>query len=206
MIKLEYFENVRDNTPRPLTIEILRQLIRSPWTRTCVEKFRSTGDDQWKRKLPGITWQATYPGGVRANVGAQCTGLFMLDVDHISKCHPLPGIREALNTPLQMYRETIAPRIDELNIVCVHGTASGDGIHVIACAREGLTTIHENQQWLAAQLGTPFDTACNDLARVGLISVPEDFFYLDRETLFDVNVNDNPNPNLNEGNGDGKGH
>ena len=142
MIKLEYFENVRDHTPRPLTIEILRQLIRSPWTRTCVEKFRSTGDDQWKRKLPGITWQATYPGGVRANVGAQCTGLFMLDVDHISQCHPLPGIREALNTPLQMYRETIAPRIDELNIVCVHGTASGDGIHVIACAR--LMILHQS--------------------------------------------------------------
>lgn len=186
MIKLEYFENVRDNTPHPLTIETLRRLIREPWTRTCVEKFRSTGDDQWKRKLPGITWQATFPSGIRSNTGAQCTGLFMLDVDHISQCHPQQIVRDALNTPLQMYRETIAPRIDDLNIVCVHGSPGGDGIHVIACAREGLTTILDNQKWLAAQLGTPFDAACNDLARLSLISIPEDFFYLDRETLFGI--------------------
>lgn len=195
MIKLQYFTSVRDNTPRTLTIEVLRQLIRQPSVQQNVHRFRQTGDDQWKRRLPGITWQATYPHGVRSNTGAQPTGLFMLDVDHISKCHPLQSVREAVNTPLQMWTETVRGREDELDIVCCHGTPSGDGLRIVALCQPGMNTLQQNQQWLAGRLGTPYDTVCHDWARLSFISIPEDWYYLDAETLFDQPpVTDNLSP------------
>jgi len=184
MIELEYFQGVCDHAPHTLTREVLRQLVSQPQTRHLVEKCRQTGDQEQKKKLPAVTWQATYPKGTRADAGAKPTGLFMLDVDHISQKHPLSEVREA-EDPARAMWEMMKPRVDELDIVCVHKTASGDGLRVVALCQPQFQTIAENQAWLATELNTCYDSVCKDWARLSFLSVPEDFYYIDNDTLFE---------------------
>ena len=97
-----------------------------------------------------------------------------LDIDHIGH-----------DEVFQLWKRT-EPRIDELDILCFHRSPSGDGARVVALCQPQFETIAENQAWLAAQLATPYDAACHDLARLFFVSIPEDFFYVDRNTLFET--------------------
>ena len=38
---------------------------------------------------------------------------------------------------------------------------------------------------LTAKLNTPYDPNTHDLARIGFVSVREDWYYIDNETLFE---------------------
>ncbi len=184
MINLVYFDNVTDTKAKPLTEEVFNNLIKSPWTRTCVNKYRERNVDMWKRRIPAICWSATFEGGIRSLVGAKGTGAFMLDIDHISKEHPLQIVRDAVNTPLQLYKTCIEGREDELGILAVHASPSGDGLHVIALVEYGIDSILENQSRLANRIGTPFDMNAHDLSRIGFISYSEEWYYIDRACLF----------------------
>ncbi len=173
-MKLSYFNGVTDVTPHTLDEETFQKILESPRMRTLIEAARK-GDTDKKRYLTGITWQANYPRNRRAEKDAEPTGLFMLDIDHISQND---------TTARQLYDEHIAGREDELDIVCVHLSPLGDGLHVIALCQEQFATLEENQAWLAKEIGTPYDTQCHDWARLGFLSLPEDMWYLDRDFLF----------------------
>ena len=167
-MKFSYFSSVKSNSGIECTHDILLSATGSTTTAVlCNSILRCTDANErglLKKRLPIITWQAYFPNGRRKNDEAQPSGLFMLDIDHVDE-------------PNKIYYTKITSRIDELGIMVVHKTPSTQGLRIVAKCRPEFSTIAENQQWLAAQLGLEeFDEACNDLARASYI-VPEDYFY-----------------------------
>lgn len=167
-MKFSYFSSVKSNSGIECTHGILLSATGSTTTAVlCNSILRCTDANErglLKKRLPIVTWQAYFPNGRRKNDEAQPSGLFMLDIDHVDE-------------PNKIYYTKITSRIDELGIMVVHKTPSTKGLRIVAKCRPEFTTIAENQQWLAAQLGLEeFDEACNDLARASYI-VPEDYFY-----------------------------
>ena len=184
MIALTYFEGVTAKLGKPLTSAAMWDLIHGQRMKWDIAAVRQ-GDDYRKRSLPGITWQANYDGP-RCDRNAKPTGLFMLDIDHVSKqVKNLPPFVTGANDPARaLYEHLIKGREDELDIVCVHVSPGGDGLHVIALCQEGIGSIAENQAWLASEIGTPYDSVCYDWARLGFLSEAEDILYFDHETIF----------------------
>ena len=196
MIKLTYFEGVTDRKGRSLSWQALWDFMHGQRMKWDIEAIRN-GDESLKRSLPAVTWQANYDG-TRQDNNALATGLFMLDVDHISHWQNFdPSVTQAENTALALYEKYVKGREDELDIVLYHRSPSGDGAHIVALCqpqwqdmqvagfspRKGID-LANNQAWLAAALGIQYDTVCHDWARLGFLSVAEDFYYIDKETLF----------------------
>ena len=184
-MEITYFKNALSREALQLTKELFTSSIQSSNTRSLLNRFRS-GDEQSKKYLPAVSWQcAGFKNGVRKDADAIPNGLFALDIDHI-KAMNLPGIQ----TPLQLF-DSFKHRIDELDIVCVHQTPSADGLRVVALCQPQFSTLAENQAWLASEICCGYDAVCKDWARLFFLSVEEDFFYIDWETLFDEEDNNN---------------
>ena len=180
-MEIVFFKNALSREATSLTKELFTSSIQSLNTRSLLNRFRS-GDEQSKKYLPAVSWQcAGFKNGVRKDADAIPNGLFALDIDHI-KAMNLPGIQ----TPLQLF-DSFKHRIDELDIVCVHQTPSADGLRVVALCQPQFSTLAENQAWLASEICCGYDAVCKDWARLFFLSVEEDFFYIDWETLFDDN-------------------
>lgn len=181
MIQIDYVRQITQQ-PERLNREIFEGMIRSGQVRRCVEGFRQapSGEeaDALKRQMPGVCWQATYGGGKRTDANAVPNGLFALDIDHIAAM----GLVDCAG-PDDLWKR-IRDRIDELDIVCVHKTISGDGLRIVALCQPQFRSIAENQAWLAGAIGCGYDVVCRDWARVSFVSVEEDFFYVDWETMF----------------------
>lgn len=168
MIPIDYMETPWA-LPKRLTESVLMYLFQQMNTRMTVEAVRA-GHTEMKRTLPGICWQATFGGQRRLDRNATPNGLFGLDIDHIE-------------APYTLWK-TFEKRVDELDIVCVHQTPSGKGLRVVALCQPQFDSIAENQAWLAGEIGTTYDATCRDLARLYFVSVAEDLWYLDNDTLF----------------------
>lgn len=167
-MKFSYFTSVKSNSGVECTHDILLSATAATTTAVLANSIlRCTDANErglLKKRLPIITWQAYFPNGRRKNDEAVPSGLFMLDIDHVDE-------------PNKLYYTKITSRIDELGIMVVHKTPSTKGLRIVAKCRPEFTTIAENQQWMANELGfEEFDEACNDLARASYI-VPEDYFY-----------------------------
>lgn len=167
-MKFSYFSSVKSNSGIECTHDILLSATAATTTAVLANSIlRCTDANErglLKKRLPIVTWQAYFPNGRRKNDEAVPSGLFMLDIDHVDE-------------PNKLYYTKITSRIDELGIMVVHKTPSTKGLRIVAKCRPEFTTIAENQQWLANELGLEeFDEACNDLARASYI-VPEDYFY-----------------------------
>ena len=175
MIEIDYVKSRTQPQTLRLSYEEFLRMIHEPNTRMAIQQVRDYHNAEAKGWLPGICWQATFEPSYRKEANAVSNGLFALDIDHIGH-----------DEVYQLWKRT-EPNLDVLGIVCFHRSPSGDGAHIVALCQEGFTTIAENQAWLAAQLETPYDTNCHDMARLFYISVPEDFYYVDYETLFDQN-------------------
>lgn len=172
MIPIDCVRDVMHNQTSLLTRDLFYRMLNEPNTRMAIEQVRSYKNAAAKRWLPGICWQATFAPGYRKEANARPNGIFALDIDHIG--HP------------QVFElwQRAEPRIDELDILCFHRSPSGDGARVVALCQPQFETIAQNQAWLAAELGTAYDAACHDLARLFFVSVPEDFYYVDYDSLF----------------------
>lgn len=178
MIQIDYVSKVSAPTQR-LTRKAFRQMIESPEVRFLIEDCRNGELEQKKRLLPGICWQATFKDGKRTEAHAQPNGVFALDIDHISRMK-----MRGVETPLDLWL-SMKERTEELDILCVHQTPSADGLRVVALCQPQFGSIAENQAWLASELRCTYDPVCKDWARLFFISIPEDFYYIDEETLFD---------------------
>lgn len=178
MIPVQYVRSVTARTEW-LTREAFEEMTRSEMTRSAIEQCRHGNLEKAKRQLPGICWQAAaFKDNRRIDANAQSNGLFALDIDHISS----QGLKD-MSTPRQLW-ESFQQRVDELGIVCVHQTPSADGLRVVALCQPQFQTIAENQAWLADEIHCIHDAVCRDWARLYFISVEEDFYYIDWETLF----------------------
>ena len=166
-MRFDYCHNVK-KLPVPLTREFFEKLIHAPWLAEMAARIASGNLDE-KRNLPAACWQAAYNGQRRANTTATSSGLFALDVDHVTD-------------PEALYA-TFKDRIPELGIYVVHKTPSTHGLRVVARCRSGLTTIGENQSWLAREINVQHDAATHDFARLSYL-VPADYFYYYNPAIF----------------------
>lgn len=147
--------------PQPLTREGFEALISQPWLEKLAAQI-AQGDLSLKRNLPAACWQASYGGEKRSNQNARPSGLFALDVDHVED-------------PEALYH-SFQERIQELGIYIVHKTPSTHGLRIVAACRPEYTTIGDNQQWLASEIGVEHDAVTRDLARLSFL-VPRSYFY-----------------------------
>lgn len=173
-MKFSYFDSVRASQGEELTYEKFIEVCHSERLMHLMNDIKNETDKDkrgnLKKQLPIITWQAYFPGR-RANVEAQPSGLFMLDIDHVEH-------------PIEMMRKLIFPKIKECGIVLISKTASAHGIRVVAKCRPQFYTLPGNQRWLAEQIGVPYDPACKDLARSSYVCHESYTFYMDAKAIF----------------------
>ena len=211
----DYVNNARDNMPKPLTREYFETLLNDINVQLLCEKVRFLCEEvrenkpyveTYKPQLPAICWQAKFEGKLRTAANAQPTGFFCLDVD----CHHEDMFRvllkekgveeayawaenEAINRSSEwarMAREEEGNMFNRrerepLNIVAVHVSPSGMGVHVVACCDPSCKSIEENQARLARLLNTSYDAVCKDWPRIFFVTPRRDWTYIDYETLFE---------------------
>ena len=146
-----------------------------------IDKFRETGDQAIKRKLPAFIFQATFDdttsktgkiGPWRKQSATKLTGLVVMDLDHI-------------DNPLTLYQGWIEKGLDlkALGIVLVYISPSGKGLKIVFKARLDWGNLIDNQYALAHILGDGVvpDEACKDASRMSFICKESDILYIDKE-------------------------
>lgn len=154
--------------PTPLSRELFETMIKQTWLESIASDV-AEGKLERKRDLPAACWQASFGGQKRSNQNATHSGLFALDVDHVED-------------PLALF-ESFKDRIPELGIYIVHKTPSTKGIRIVASCRKGFSTIGENQEWIAKEIGVEHDAVTRDFARLSFL-VPESYFYYYNPAIF----------------------
>ena len=177
--------NIRSEV-RECTPDLLNQALDSPQVaRTCaeiedaLEKFRSgellqdeyeTLKGQLKKRLPIITFHATFQNGRRKNNEAIPSGLSIYDLDHI------PNPREKWSE--------IESRKEELGILLSHISPSLEGLRLVFVMPQGMD-LAQAQAWMAEQLGdTKYDSCVKDYARCSFVVPREYVLFMDENGLF----------------------
>ena len=123
-----------------------------------------------KKKLPILTFHATFKNGRRKNEDALPSGLSIYDLDHIEN-------------PRGRWLE-IEPRKEELGIVLAHITPSTEGLRLVFVMPQGMS-LAEAQAWMARQLGDDkYDACVKDYARCSFAVPREYVLFVDAEKLF----------------------
>ena len=173
---------------RECTPDLLNQALDSALVaRTCseiedaLEKFRrgelsqdeyETLKAQLKKRLPIITFHATFKNGRRKNDDAIPSGLSIYDLDHIPN-------------PREKWAE-IEPRKEELGILLSHISPSLEGLRLVFIIPNGMD-LAQAQAWMASQLGdTQYDSCVKDYARCSFVVPREYVLWMDEEKLFSV--------------------
>ena len=171
---------------RECTPDLLNQALDSPQVaRTCaeiedaLEKFRrgeitideyETLKAQLKKRLPIITFHATFKNGRRKNDEAIPSGLSIYDLDHI------PNPRSKW--------EEIESRKEELGILLSHISPSLEGLRLVFVMPQGMD-LAQAQAWMASQLGdTEYDSCVKDYARCSFVVPREYVLFMDVDGLF----------------------
>ena len=176
--------NIRSEV-RECTPELLAKALDSPQVaRTCaeiedaLEKFRrgellqdeyETIKATLKKRLPIITFHATFQNGRRKNNEAIPSGLSIYDLDHIEN-------------PRERWVE-IEARKEELGILLAHISPSLEGLRLVFIMPQGMD-LAQAQAWMARQLGdTQYDSCVKDYARCSFV-VPREYVLFMSADLF----------------------
>ena len=123
-----------------------------------------------KKKLPIITFHATFKNGRRKNDDALPSGLSIYDLDHIEN-------------PRAKW-DSIKERSKELGIVLAHISPSLEGLRLVFVMPSGMS-LAEAQAWMAQQLGdAQYDACVKDFARCSFVVPREYVLFMDEEGLF----------------------
>ena len=175
----------------PCTPDLFWSLVRSPQvTQTIIDiqQLMDAGKTEeakaLKKGLPAVCWQAHYTDGKRHNASAVPSGLYILDIDHISSALGLnaAGISEWLD-------DKGTAEWVRLGILIVHLTPSGDGLRFVAKMLQenaNLLTIEDHQRWLCAQLfgnDELYDHNTKDWSRLSFL-VPFSYFKYTNGSIF----------------------
>ena len=175
---------------RVCTPDLLNQALDSvPVAQTCaeiedaLEKCRRgeiTKEDyetikaNLKKKLPILTFHATFKNGRRKNDDALPSGLSIYDLDHIEN-------------PRAKW-DSIKERSKELGIVLAHISPSLEGLRLVFVMPSGMS-LAEAQAWMSSQLGDDkYDACVKDYARCSFVVPREYVLYLNEEGLFAENL------------------
>ena len=127
---------------------------------------------QLKKRLPIITFHATFKNGRRKNDEAIPSGLSIYDLDHIPN-------------PREKWAE-IEARKEELGILLAHISPSLEGLRLVFIMPQGMD-LAQAQAWMARQLGdAQYDSCVKDYARCSFVVPREYVLHLDEEKLFSV--------------------
>ena len=152
-------------------------LVRATQWNENIDKFRETGDQSLKRKLPAFIFQATFDetlskagkkGRWRKQAATRLTGLVVMDVDHVEN-------------PQEKYMEWKALDFGKLGILLVYVTPSGHGLKVVFKADVAKGNLIDNQHAMAKVLGVEVDESCKDASRMSFICKESDILYMDKE-------------------------
>ena len=179
-------------------------LVRATQWNENIDRFRETGDQSLKRKLPAFIFQATFDettsktgkvGRWRKQAATRLTGLVVMDVDHIDT-HPLPlprgGVMEK-PTPQDYYNvwcethpELFANQAPltsggDGSILLVYITPSGKGLKIVFKADVTKGNLIDNQHEMAKVLGVEVDESCKDASRMSFICKESDILFINKE-------------------------
>jgi len=186
-MKFGIANNIRSEV-RECTPDLLNQALDSAQVaRVCAEiedaleksrKGEITQDEyetlkgQLKKRLPIITFHATFKNGRRKNDEAIPSGLSIYDLDHIPN-------------PREKWAE-IEARKEELGILLAHISPSLEGLRLVFIMPQGMD-LAQAQAWMASQLGdTQYDSCVKDYARCSFVVPREYVLWMDEEKLFSV--------------------
>ena len=180
-------------------------LVRATEWNETIDKFRETGDQKLKRKLPAFIFQAMFDetvskkgvmGRWRKQSATRLTGLVVMDVDHLGEqahSSPLP-VMEGSNMMLSP-RELFAkwqkehPELFSSTlqgdgrgaILLIYVTPSGKGLKIVFKARTEWGNLIDNQHEMAKVLGVEVDESCKDASRMSFICKESDILFIDKE-------------------------
>ena len=127
-----------------------------------------------KKKLPILTFHATFKNGRRKNDDAVPSGLSIYDLDHIEN-------------PRAKW-DSMKERASELGIVLAHISPSLEGLRLVFVMPSGMS-LAEAQAWMSSQLGDDkYDACVKDYARCSFVVPREYVLYLNEEGLFAENL------------------
>ena len=123
-----------------------------------------------KKRLPIITFHATFKNGRRKNDDAIPSGLSIYDLDHIEN-------------PRERWAEMEA-RKEELGILLAHISPSLEGLRLVFVMPQSMS-LAEAQAWMSAQLkDEKYDACVKDFARCSFVVPREYVLFSDEEKLF----------------------
>ena len=127
-----------------------------------------------KKKLPILTFHATFKNGRRKNDDAVPSGLSIYDLDHIEN-------------PRAKW-DSIKERSKGLGVVLAHISPSLEGLRLVFVMPSGMS-LAEAQAWMSSQLGDDkYDACVKDYARCSFVVPREYVLYLNEEGLFAENL------------------
>ncbi len=158
-------------------------LVRATQWNENIDKFRETGDQSLKRKLPAFIFQATFDetesakgkvGRWRKQAATRLTGLVVMDIDHVES--------EELRVKSEEFAAAdFKQRATELGILLIYITPSGHGLKIVFKARTEWGNLIDNQLAMAKVLGVEVDESCKDASRMSFICKESDILFIDKE-------------------------
>ena len=174
-------------------------LVRAEKWNENIDKFRETGDQALKRKLPAFIFQATFDdttskagktGAWRKQAATRLTGLVVMDIDHIDRFE-FGGLSFELSEYISSEEKrkevhekisNLKSQFSNLGILLVYISPSGKGLKIVFKARLDWGNLISNQHAMAATLGdVEVDESCKDSSRMSFICKESDILYIDKE-------------------------
>ena len=195
MTRPSYFNSVRDRRAKTLTPAALSALQTRQATldgMAEIAKLQGEGKDirPGKEMLSVVTWGARYKeGDPRGTEGAQPTGLFFIDCDHLQE--PPRDVYERLMTAGSIADEVRRKAVADVMKQCVKGahvTPSGEGLRIILAKllpdKDNEANILAFKQMLAADpaIGT-VDEKVKDIGHPSYVPSLDYWIYFDNDIL-----------------------
>ena len=190
-----YFNSVRDRRAKTLTPAVLAALQTRQATvdgMATITKLQGEGKDirPGKEMLSVVTWGARYKDGEpRGTEGAQSTGLFFIDCDHLKE--PPREVYDRLMTAGsigdEVRRKAVADVMKQL-VKGAHVTPSGEGLRIIMAKllpdKDNEANILAFKQMLAADpaIGT-VDEKVKDIGHPSYVPSKDFWIYFDNDIL-----------------------
>lgn len=195
---LSYVNNIYDQDPKRLTLEVLHQLIDAPQTLANLQNYRATGNEDAKKLLPAVMFNGLFsPELADAHTSAPLKPgeksrkrredpcfvpwpFFGIDIDAddantLSPCQQLELIKKGVESEFKQTPCEV--------IAMAYATPSRGSLRIIAKRTKGLTIPEEQERWNKI-LPIKCDAKCKNLGRLFFLTSREDLLYLNKELLF----------------------
>ncbi|MBR4129065.1 MAG: hypothetical protein IKT92_06315 [Bacteroidaceae bacterium] len=195
---LSYVNNIYDQDPKRLTLEVLHQLIDAPQTLANLHNYRATGNEDAKKLLPAVMFNGLFsPELADAHTSALLKPgeksrkrredpcfvpwpFFGIDIDAddantLSPCQQLELIKKGVESEFKQNPCEV--------IAMAYATPSRGSLRIIAKRTKGLTIPEEQECWNKI-LPIKCDAKCKNLGRLFFLTSREDLLYLNKELLF----------------------